>query len=245
VDFEVNGKIVGSAKAGETFGELDLLYDENDKISTIVANAEDTKLIRLDQKAFRGIVQSQTKQEEEEKRALLQKVPFLKDLLWHKNGIEINKDTTNRLCMFMKPQVFLKGDTIVEEGDEAAAGTLYMVHAGTIELTSLNKDKFVLGPDAYVGKKAIMGVAGKGEPTVSSIAGHRDGKVYSIDKTDVNEVLGKNYFSREASRRQDSKKLVRSISCGRNSLNPFFWRSRILVVIMFVSALFPKKIGWL
>jgi hypothetical protein len=92
-----------------------------------------------------------------------------------------------------------------------------------------------------VGKKAIVGVAGKGEPTVSSIVGHQDGKVYSIDKADVDKVLGKHYFSPEASRRQDSKKLVRRfLLCGRNSLNAFL-HSRIWVAIIFTLALFPQN----
>jgi cAMP-dependent protein kinase regulator len=112
LDFQVDGKTVGSAKVGDAFGALDLLYGHDKKIRTIVANTQDTKIIRLDQKSFRGIVQSQFKQDEEEKRALLQKIPFLKDLLYDKDGNEINKDTTNRLCRFMKPQLFHKSDTM-------------------------------------------------------------------------------------------------------------------------------------
>jgi hypothetical protein len=119
-----------------------------------------------------------------------------------------------------------------------------MVQAGMIELTSVKKDKFVLGPNKYVGKKAIVGVAGKGEPTVSSIVGHQDGKVYSIDKADVDKVLGKNYFAREASRRQDSKKLVRRfLLCGRNSLNAFFCTHVIGLLLFLRRRCFPK-IGW-
>jgi hypothetical protein len=100
-----------------------------------------------------------------------------------------------------------------------------------------------LGPEAYVGKKAIMGVAGKGGPTVSSIVGHQDGKVYSIDKADVDKVLGKNYFSREASRRQDSKKLVRRfLLCGRNSLNAFLGTHVFGLLLLFLHRrCFPKN----
>lgn len=211
LDFKVDGKTVRSAIKGDTFGELDLLYNQA-KVQTIVADLdapEETKVIRLDQKAFRGIVQYQTKQEEEEKRALLKKIPFMRDLLWAMDGTEIFRDTTNRLCMFMKPKFFNKGDYLVEH-PEAATSMLYMVQSGSIELTSTKNDKFVLGPEAYIGKKAIMGVAGKGEPSVASIKGHGYGKIYSIDKANVDKVLGKNYFSRKASRRQDSKKLVRT-----------------------------------
>lgn len=59
VDYEVNGKKVGSAEAGSTFGELSLLYSCPRK-ATVRANSE-ADLYRVDQITFRYILQSQFK----------------------------------------------------------------------------------------------------------------------------------------------------------------------------------------
>jgi Cyclic nucleotide-binding domain len=78
VEFSINGESVGCAAAGASFGELALLYSAP-RAATVVAT-EDTVLFRVDQKAFRYILQAQTKEGEKGKNNLLQRVDFLKGL---------------------------------------------------------------------------------------------------------------------------------------------------------------------
>jgi CRP-like cAMP-binding protein len=113
---------------------------------------------------------------------------------------------TGRLASLMKPVHFDSGDQLVENG---ANDTLYAVKEGNIQITSDKNENFILGPGDFIGKKALMGCGGK-EPTVASIKGLTNGTVYSIDRADVDKVLGKNYLSTLNSRSQDKSKLVRT-----------------------------------
>jgi len=203
VDIQVNGVTVRTADKGDTFGELNLLYNRTDEKAVVVASSstDATKLLRLNQKDYREIVQVQTKQEEEEKRELLKKIPFLKKLLFGEE--KKNDEIIRRLCSIMQPNLLQVGTPLAEDD---AADTLYVVKKGNIQLTSATNDNFMLAPGDYIGKKPMMGT-GK-EPTVKSLEAHQtDGVVYSIKKSNVEKVLGKNFFSRHASRMQDRAKL--------------------------------------
>jgi CRP-like cAMP-binding protein len=206
VDIQVNGVTVRTADKGDTFGELNLLYNRNDEKAVVVASSgtDATKLLRLNQKDYREIMQVQTKQEELEKRELLKKIPFLKKMLF---GEEQKNDAIIRkLCSIMQPNQLKAGGEPLAEDD--AADTLYVVKDGNIQLTSQSNENFMLAPGDYIGKKPLMGT-GK-EPTVKSLEAHqKDGTVYSIKRSNVDKVLGKNFFSRHASRMQDRAKLVR------------------------------------
>jgi Cyclic nucleotide-binding domain len=78
VEFSINGETVGGAAAGASFGELALLYSAP-RAATAIAT-EDTIVFRVDQKAFRYILQAQTKEGERGKNSLLRGVDFLKGL---------------------------------------------------------------------------------------------------------------------------------------------------------------------
>ena len=205
VNIKVDGTVVRTANKGDTFGELNLLYNRQDEKAIVVAGSgvEKTTLLRLNQKDYREIVQVQTKQEEAEKRDLLRKIPFLRKLLFAEE--EKNDDLISRLCGIMFPTQLEAGEKL-EEDD--APETLYVVQDGHIQLTSASNELFMLAAGDYIGKRPMMGT-GK-EPTVLSLeaANNTPGCIYSIKRADVDKVLGKNFFTRHASRLQDRAKLV-------------------------------------
>jgi serine/threonine protein kinase/CRP-like cAMP-binding protein len=55
VDFHVDGMIIGTADAGTSFWDLNLLYSAAQS-ATVVAASEPTKLFRVDQQTYRGIM---------------------------------------------------------------------------------------------------------------------------------------------------------------------------------------------
>jgi hypothetical protein len=65
IEFQVDGITVDTAEAGTAFGQDRLLY-RHANTATIKASA-DTKLLQLDQKTFRGIMQQEEKKEQESK----------------------------------------------------------------------------------------------------------------------------------------------------------------------------------
>lgn len=80
VEFEVDGEMVAKAEAGTAFGEERLLYRSANK-ATIKAS-EDTKLFRLDQQTFRGIMQQEQLKEqrqEVEHKKISQRPPVIKE----------------------------------------------------------------------------------------------------------------------------------------------------------------------
>jgi CRP-like cAMP-binding protein len=218
VDFSMNGNLIGSAKKGEHFGELNLLYNDAGELETaatkpkiqkpnILAKAN-TTLMRLNQEVFRDIVQVQAKREEDDRKLCLKKVPFLRNLLWD-GLLEKNKHTTNRLVSIMKIKKFLEGDQIIESGRDPE-DSLYIVKEGKVQLTSDKMEVFHLGPGSYIGKRALMASKGK-EPNIAFLQGLSKGTLFQIEKEAVNKVLGQNYFSRQFDVVQDKKKLVRWI----------------------------------
>jgi cAMP-dependent protein kinase regulator len=104
--FTVDGKRVGTAKAGASFGELALLYN-CPRAATVTAVTK-TELFRVDQKTFRHVLNSQSKQHEDDKLKLLKGVPFLKGL----GTTELSK-----LASVMTPKLFKKGEYLFRKGD--------------------------------------------------------------------------------------------------------------------------------
>jgi CRP-like cAMP-binding protein len=211
VDFHSNGKVVGTAKEGEHFGELNLLYagDPNapqyKRKFNLVAR-ENSTLMRLNQAVFREILQVQKKLEEDVKKDYLKKVPFLRNLLFD-GEVEKNKQTTSTLLSIMITKKFKEGEKILDDGSDPE-DSLFIIKEGKVQLTSDKKEMFHLAAGSYIGKRALMASKGK-EPNVQDLEGLSDGTLYQIEKDAVNKVLGQNFFARQFDVAQDKKKLVR------------------------------------
>lgn len=171
---------------------------------------QDSKIFRLSDADYRGIIQSQAKQASREKEQELKKLPFLNKLMAAKDVESKRKskkndatDAIDRIADIMRPIYFRKGDILPSNNGE----TLYVVKEGNVKLTSDQQKQFVLGPGNHIGRKALMGTQGN-EPTVQSLEAVTDGSAYMIEKAAADKVLGKNFVSRETSRLDDAKKLA-------------------------------------
>mmetsp|Transcript_12484 Transcript_12484/g.26996 ORF Transcript_12484/g.26996 Transcript_12484/m.26996 type:complete len:827 (-) Transcript_12484:495-2975(-) len=78
VDFQIDGKVVGTAKKGGSFGGLALLY-QAPRAATCIAKTH-CGLFRLDQAIFKKMLAQQMKDMHAEVIGILKKVPFFKDL---------------------------------------------------------------------------------------------------------------------------------------------------------------------
>ena len=214
VEIEQRGKVLATAGAGDTFGDMNLVYkkdigrknDDNKKQTQTLVATEDAKLLRLKQDDFRGIVQSQAKQEDIDKQEILKRVPFMNKLLMARDTDVKSKkrpsDAIDRITSIMKPMYFKAGDQLYNEEDD----TLYIIKEGNVKLTSKKDQQFVLGPGDYIGRQALMGSRGK-EPEVKSLEALSTGMAYAVAKSVAEKVLGTNYVSRQTSRLDDTKKL--------------------------------------
>ena len=195
VRFEVNRVTVGHAATGKSFGELSLLYT-SPRAASVIAET-DTVLYRVDQKTFRYLMQSQTLQTENDKKELLQRVPFLKSL----DPTDINK-----LIHTMIPRVFEPGEYLVRKGD--VGDTFYVIQEGLVSVTeirigSTNYEDQTLGPGDYFGERALA----TKEPRAANCVGKTKGIALCIDKETFEKVVGN--LAVLTLKSEDSRKLVR------------------------------------
>jgi cAMP-dependent protein kinase regulator len=197
VTFLVQGNDVGNAELGASFGELALLY-ACPRAASVRAEAEPTKLFRVDQMTFRSLLQKQTKIMEAEKEQLLRSINFLS---------EIDESDMKCLGRAMAPKIVEAGDSLVRKGEEGDA--FYIIQEGEMTVTdiSVGPAKFediMLKAGDYFGERALA----THEPRAANVTATTKGTAFSIDRTTFEKVLGK--FSRVIMKSQDRRCLVSS-----------------------------------
>ena len=160
------------------------------------AASDPTKLFRVDQKTFRGLLQKQTKKMEADKLKLLEGIDFLKDM---------DEADLKRLGRAMMPRTFKENDLLVKKGEEGNA--LYIVKEGELLITdiSVGSNEFPdvsLKPGDYFGERALA----TDEPRAANVTAKTNGVVFAIDRKTFEKVLGK--FSRLIIKAQDKRLLV-------------------------------------
>jgi cAMP-dependent protein kinase regulator len=194
VRFEVNGKVMGHAGEGKSFGELALLYT-CPRAASVIAETKST-MYRVDQKTFRYIMQSQTLQTENDKKDLLKGVSFFHVL----DPTDINK-----LVHTMIPRVFEAGECIVKKGEEG--DTFYVIQEGKVRVTditigSTDFEDQTLGPGDYFGERALI----HKEPRSANVIGKTKGIALSIDRETFEKVVGS--IALLTLKAEDKRKLV-------------------------------------
>jgi cAMP-dependent protein kinase regulator len=201
--FSIDKKEVGTAKAGDSFGELALLckcrcssfpleesyivslltqfFTDNCPRAATVTALEETVLFRVDQTTFRFVLQSQVKKETERKLELLKSVDFLKVL---------NERDMARLAHVLTPKRFKAGDMVFKRGDKA--DNFYIVADGTLKVFNITAggqkyDDVEIGSGGYAGERAIV----TGEPRVGDMQAVTDVLTFGIDKDTFERVLGR------------------------------------------------------
>jgi cAMP-dependent protein kinase regulator len=195
VSYRVNGEVVGSAKVGDSFGELALLY-KCPRAAAVWGESDATSLFRVDQKTFRYMTQTLTQKLQEEKNQLLAGISFLSDLV---------ESDMNRLRDVMTPRIFQAGDVISKKGEMAEA--FYVIKDGHLKITNLSLgnaayEDVTLGPGDYFGERVLVA----NEPNCANITGLKPGTAFSIDRETFEKVLGN--FSSAILQSSDRQKLV-------------------------------------
>ena len=184
VQILVDGVKVAEAKKGDCFGEQALLHQPT-RINTTLkaADARGASLLRLDQQSFRGILQSHATQTMEAKRAILQKLDFLKPLFKQDDQL------LNRLISLMVRRDFVNEEEI--ETDEEKS--FIVVDKGILKLSNASGSlKLTLESGDYFGERALLGTLPKkatGKVTMKG-ASSEGGILYSMDRGEVELVLG-------------------------------------------------------
>lgn len=186
-EFMIDGKQVGTAGPGVSFGELALLYTCPRAAS--VRALEDVVLFRVDQTCFRYLLKNVTEKSQDEKIALLAGVSFLETLSRHEHS---------KLSRVMIPVRFRKDDYLLKRGD--AGDAFFVVKMGELKVTDTDTDTTLKAGD-FFGEKALV----SNEPHAADIVALTDGLAFRIDKATFERVLGK--LSKLILRAQEQKAL--------------------------------------
>lgn len=176
VEFFVEGKKVGDADVGKSFGGLALLYDAP-RAATCVAK-KDCALWRVDQHTFRHIQANFAISSDVDTKEVLRKVPFLKDL---------DEDYITRLAYAVTAETFKEGDVIVKKGDPG--DKFYVVKEGKVVIRDIEVGgkKFAdQTGEEYFGERALV----RDEPRAANVVALENTSVLSISGSLFLELLG-------------------------------------------------------
>lgn len=181
LDFKVDGKVVGTANAGDCFGEQSLLYQAPSYATVVASATEDAKLLRLDQRTYRGILQTHAAQEALVKREIIATIDFLQPIL------EQDATLVEKLASLLERADFVKGQKWNADEDD----TFHIVHEGTLQVDCPSEDFHLdLDKGMHFGKRALLNthrICG-GKTTIS--ASSENGIVYTLDRDTVETSLG-------------------------------------------------------
>ena len=149
VKFVVDGKEVGTAGPGGSFGDLALLYD-CPRAADVVAVAGLCTLWRLDQETFRRILANFKMSQDDETLRLLRGVAFLRDA---------DELVLSKMAGALHLKSYHAGDQIIAKGD--AATEFCIVKSGMVRATEISYggstyDDLDFGPGDYFGDRAIV-----------------------------------------------------------------------------------------
>eukprot|EP00584_Thalassiosira_punctigera_P005060 CAMPEP_0172533546 /NCGR_PEP_ID=MMETSP1067-20121228/6205_1 /TAXON_ID=265564 ORGANISM="Thalassiosira punctigera, Strain Tpunct2005C2" /NCGR_SAMPLE_ID=MMETSP1067 /ASSEMBLY_ACC=CAM_ASM_000444 /LENGTH=839 /DNA_ID=CAMNT_0013318197 /DNA_START=162 /DNA_END=2681 /DNA_ORIENTATION=+ len=125
VDFQIDGKVVGTASKGSSFGELALLY-QAPRAATCVAKTQ-CGLFRLDQEAFKRFLAQQMKDSHADVIGILKKVPYFK---------ELDEEYLNKISSNLRAVTYNDGDVLASR-EAGSPISFYIVKEGIVEMTGL------------------------------------------------------------------------------------------------------------
>ena len=166
-------------KAGESFGELALLYNAP-RAATIRAKTNAT-CWALDRECFNNIVKDAAIKKREKYENTLKKVEILKSIDPYELG---------QICDALKTQTFEKGETIIKQGDKG--DVFYILDEGKAHAEKVFEDgkkssnvkDYESG--GYFGELALL----KGEPRAATIIADTNCKCLSLDRMAFKRLLG-------------------------------------------------------
>lgn len=205
------GNKVAVMKAGDSFGELALMYNAP-RAATIISTTPHSILWSLDRVTFRRILMENTSKRRKMYEAFLEEVPLFTSLLAYERS---------KIADALDTKTFEQGDVIIRRGD--IGDNFYLLESGTAE-AYLNG-----GPEVDVNDKPVMSYK-KGdyfgelallndEPRAASVIASSKVKVAYLGKEGFQRLLGP---VAEIMRRNDPRlKETQDVPTQADGVDPF------------------------
>ncbi|GBG25064.1 cGMP-dependent protein kinase 1 [Hondaea fermentalgiana] len=175
--FEINGANVGSCGAGDSFGELALLY--NCPRAATVRCLEEAQVWCLERATYRHIIAGNVAKKQQEIRKALRRVSLLQQL---------SEEQVNRVSDAVETVHFKAGETILRKGDEGSV--FYMIRRGEVKCTRAGSREssydIILGEGEYFGERALL----MDEPRAANVIALTDVDCLVLDREAFLSILG-------------------------------------------------------
>ncbi|GMH60202.1 hypothetical protein TrRE_jg3770 [Triparma retinervis] len=173
--YSIDGKQVGDAHPGSSFGELALMYN-SPRAATVTAD-EDAVVWSLNRVTFRNILANATAMQSSKVIESLKKVELLKGLNEHQ--LTVLADAVSLIT-------YSPNDTIIKKGD--VGNIFFMIKTGSVVCTELsgNAKSQKLGAGDYFGERSLI----TDEPRAATVVAETACTVMALDRHDFEEILG-------------------------------------------------------
>ena len=177
VAVEIDGKEAREYHGGDAFGASNLVHSIPNRSKSMRAKSA-VNLYRVDQTTYRSIMQLETLKLNSIKRKLLDSIKLFE---------KVSDKNKQKLADVMKPQVFVKGETVIKDADYG--NEFFIIEDGKVrcEDPELGKGSGrTLERGGYFGETGIV----KGDSKPMNIIAKSDLAVYSVDRHVFETILG-------------------------------------------------------
>jgi len=165
-------KLVKTCEAGDTFGELALLY--NCPRAASVDAREACVLWQLDRDTFNNIVKEAAQKKRQRYDSFLSKVPLL-------DGMDAYE--RSQLADALKVEEFADGATICKEGE--AGNTFYIIEEGHAVATKAGQEVMTYHSGDYFGELALL----RNKPRAATVVAQGAASLLSLDSRSFKRLL--------------------------------------------------------
>jgi cAMP-dependent protein kinase regulator len=184
VDIQIDGKDVGTAEAGSSFGELALLY-QAPRAATCIAKTM-CGLFRLDQETFKRTMAHQVRESQADVMGVLKSVPYFKDL---------GDKYLHKISSTLRVINYKSGDFLVSR-EEDTPRRFYILKSGHaliqgIQLGGSFYNQIALGPNEFFGEIAML----TDHWSCESVVAKGDVVALVLDREQFMHILGDDFAS--------------------------------------------------
>ena len=176
VELIIDFKIIKKLTKGDSFGEFALLHDA--PRSGTIRSLTQCELFILDRNIFRKIVEESTKENFNENKKFLTKVPVFNIL---------NSYQLNLLCSCLYKEIFVKNQYIAKEGEQA--NCIYIIKEGEVNCVKNGRIIRILFKGDYFGEMSLFVDCKRSLDVIAKT----NCECYSVSFSSLKNILGLNF----------------------------------------------------
>jgi len=178
IEFVESGKMVGTCSAGESFGDLELILDAEQAVSSVAKT--DVSMWKVDQRTFHEMLANHDRNNQKKAKDWLSRVSLFQSM---------THTTIGRMTKSVIPVKWPAGSPIFRKGEEALV--FYIIQSGSVRLhdmglgDSASEDNILTSGD-FLGERSLL----LGHPRLANATAVTDVVAFAMDKTAIEASIG-------------------------------------------------------